>query len=75
MTYLGVAVIAIIWRGIYLLASREHQRAYEDATRQGSNLTRVFEEYTRRVVRESDGALLALRHAYQNDPQNFDVAA
>ena len=74
-TYLGVAVIAILWGGIYLLASREHERAYADAVRQGSNLTRVLEEYIRRVVRESDTALLALRRAYENDPDNFDLAA
>ncbi len=73
-TYLGVVVIAIIWGGICLLASQEHKRAYEDAVRQGGNLTRVLEEYIRRVVQESDRALLALRRAYQNDPQHFDIA-
>ena len=31
--YFGVAVIAIIWGGIYLLASQEHQSAYRDALR------------------------------------------
>ena len=48
-------------------------RAYQDAVRQGSNLTRVLEEYISRVVQQSDGALLALRRAYQKDPQNFDI--
>jgi diguanylate cyclase (GGDEF)-like protein/PAS domain S-box-containing protein len=74
-TYLGVVVIAIIWGGIYLLASQEHGRAYEDAVRQGSNLTRVLEEYIRRVVHESDRALLALRRSYLKDPQHFNIAA
>jgi hypothetical protein len=74
-TYLGVAVIAIVWGGIYLLASREHDRAYQDAVRQGSNLTRMLEEYIRRIVRESDSSLLALRRAFESDPDNFDVAA
>lgn len=74
-TYLGVAVIAIIWGGIYLLASREHERAYQDSVRQGSNLTRVLEEYIRRIFCESDSELLALRRAYQSDPENFDIAA
>jgi len=41
-TYLGVVVIAIIWGGIYLLASQEHERAYQDAVRQGGNLARVL---------------------------------
>lgn len=74
-TYLGVAVIAIVWGGIYLLASREHERAYQDSVRQGSNLTRVLEEYIRRIFCESDSELLALRRAYQSDPENFDIAA
>jgi len=72
-TYLGVAVIAVIWGGIYLLAGQEHDRAYQEAVRQGGNLNRVLEEYVRRVVEETDDALLALRRAYQADPQHFDV--
>ena len=73
-TYLGVAVIAIVWGGIYLLTCQAHERAYQDAVRQGSNLTRVLEEYIRRVVQSSDSALLALRAAYQDDPPHFDIA-
>jgi diguanylate cyclase (GGDEF)-like protein/PAS domain S-box-containing protein len=72
-TYLGVAVLAVIWGGIYLLASQEHERAYQDAVRQGANLNRVLEEYIRRVVEETDDALLSLRRAYQSDPQDFDI--
>src|ERR1700761_1557496 len=74
-TYLGVAVVAIIWGGIYLLASEQHERAYQDAVRQGSNLTRVLEEYVRRVVQQCDQDLQALRRAYERDPEHFDIAA
>ncbi|MGA8077458.1 MAG: EAL domain-containing protein [Xanthobacteraceae bacterium] len=74
-TYLGVAVIAILWVGIYLLASQEHESANQDAVRQSGNISRVLEEYIRRVVRESDSALLELRRDYQRDPQHFDLAA
>jgi diguanylate cyclase (GGDEF)-like protein/PAS domain S-box-containing protein len=72
-TYLGVAVLALIWAGIYLLAGQEHDRAYQDAVRQGGNLNRVLEEYVRRVVEENDDALLALRRGYQGDSQHFDI--
>jgi diguanylate cyclase (GGDEF)-like protein/PAS domain S-box-containing protein len=72
-TYLAVAVLAVIWGGIYLLAAQEHERAYQDAVRQDGNLNRLLEEYVRRVVEETDDALLSLRHAYQSDPRNFDV--
>jgi diguanylate cyclase (GGDEF)-like protein/PAS domain S-box-containing protein len=72
---LAVVVIAIIWGGIYLLAGEERERAYQDAVRQGSNLTRVLEEYINRVVQQTDSALRALRRVYQRDPQNFDIAS
>ena len=74
-TYLGLVVIAIIWGGIYLLSSEQRQLAYEDALRQGSNLARVLEEYIRRVVQESDNALLALRQDYQRSPAEFRSCA
>jgi diguanylate cyclase (GGDEF)-like protein/PAS domain S-box-containing protein len=72
-TYLGVAVLAVLWGGIYLLAGQEHERAYQDAVRQDGNLNRLLEEYVRRVVEETDDALLSLRHAYQSDPEHFDI--
>jgi PAS domain S-box-containing protein len=74
-TYLGVAVIVLIWGGIWLLASQEHERAYQEKVRQGGNLTRVLEEYVRRVAQQSDRALLTLRRDYQQDPQHFDIAS
>jgi diguanylate cyclase (GGDEF)-like protein/PAS domain S-box-containing protein len=74
-TYLGVVVIVIIWGGIYLLASQEHESAYQDAVRQSGNIARVLEEYIRRIVQESDSTLLELRRDYQRDPQHFDLAA
>lgn len=73
-TYLGVAVIIIIWGGIYLLASQEHESAYQDAVRQGGNLAVVLEQYFKRVVKQSDSSLLELRRAYQRHPENFDIA-
>lgn len=73
-TYLGVAVIAFIWGGIYLLATQEHQRAYRDAVRQGSNLTRLIEEFVRRVGQQTDSALLSLRRQYEKDPLHFDIS-
>jgi diguanylate cyclase (GGDEF)-like protein/PAS domain S-box-containing protein len=74
-TYLGVAVLAIIWGGIYLLTHEAHEYAYQAAVRQGDNLTRVLEEYIKRVIQETDSGLLALRRAYLKDPQHFNVAS
>jgi len=72
-TYLGVAVISIIWGGIYLLDHQERERDYQAAVRQGSNLTRVLDQYFTRVVEEADGALQTLRRSYQEDPRRFDI--
>jgi PAS domain S-box-containing protein len=73
-TYLGMAVIFIVWCVVIYLTYEEHQRAYEDGVRQGSNLARIFQEYISRVVGGADTTLKALRESYQRDPQHFDIA-
>jgi len=73
-TCLGVALIGAIWAGVFLLANSAHQRAYEEGLRQGSNLTRIFEEYISRVVQSTDSQLQFLRKLYEQDPANFDFA-
>ena len=73
-TYLGVAMIVAIWGGIHFLADEANDRAYEDGLRQGSNLTRVLEEYISRVIRATDNELLVLRKLYQQDATHFDFA-
>jgi diguanylate cyclase (GGDEF)-like protein len=73
-TCLGVVLIGAIWGGVFLLANAAHQRAYEEGLRQGSNLTRIFEEYISRVVQSSDSQLQFLRKLYKQDPANFDFA-
>src|SRR5215467_1129434 len=73
-TYLGVAVIAIVWCGVLYLVHEEHGRAYDDAVRQGSNLARIFEGHIGRAIGGADSTLLALRELYRRDPQHFDIA-
>src|SRR5215469_5242305 len=72
-TYLGVVVVIGIWCGALLLARMEHQRAYDDGIRQGTNLARIFKEYIARVVGGADSVLLTLREAYEHDPKRFDI--
>lgn len=74
-TYLGVVVIVAIWGGIFVLAHAERERANEEGLRQGSNLTRVFEEYISRVIEGTDSQLLLLRKVYEHDPVHFDFAS
>jgi diguanylate cyclase (GGDEF)-like protein len=67
-------MIAAIWGGVYLLTIEANDRAYEDGLRQGSNLTRVFEEYISRVIRGTDNELLVLRKLYEEDAETFNIA-
>ena len=73
-TYLGVAVIATIWCGVFFLTTQEHERAYEDIIRQGNNLARVFEEYISRVIGGADSVLLTLRETYKQNSSTLDIA-
>ena len=73
-TYLGVAVIASIWCGVFFLTHEEHERAYQEGVRQGSNLARVFEEYIGRAIGGADSVLLTLRDSYEHDPSHFELA-
>ena len=73
-TYLGLAMIAAIWGGVSLLTIEANDRAYEDGLRQGSNLTRVFEEYISRVIKGTDGELLVLRNLYEDSAERFNLA-
>jgi len=74
-TYFGLAVIVVIWSGVFFLGRQEHARAYDEAVRQGNNLTLVLEEYVQRVILQSDNVLLALRRDYQRDPEHFDLVS
>jgi diguanylate cyclase (GGDEF)-like protein/PAS domain S-box-containing protein len=72
-TYLGLAVIVVIWSGVFLLGEQEHRRAFDEAVRQGNNLTSVLEEYVQRIVLQSDNVLLAMRRDYLRNPKDFDL--
>jgi diguanylate cyclase (GGDEF)-like protein/PAS domain S-box-containing protein len=74
-TYLGIFMIFAIWSGIFLLANEERERAKNEGQRQGSNLTRLLEEYISRVIKETDSQLLLLRKLYEQDPAHFNFAS
>ena len=73
-TYLGAAMLVVVWSGVIFLANGEREQAYEQGLLQGRNLTRVFEEYIARVIRGTDSALLTLRELYENDPAQFNLS-
>ncbi len=73
MPMFGVAIIGIFWIGLAYLLSVERSKTLDDAIAQGSNLSRLLEENTIRLFKSVDRALLLLRHAYEKNPDNFDL--
>lgn len=75
VTYLGAAMIAVVWIALFFAAGDKRQAAYEDALRDGTNLARVFAEYISRTIKSTDNALIFLRRIHQGDPKGIDLKA
>ena len=72
-TFLGVAMIGLIWAGLAFHLSKEKDSALESAKQNSGNLVRVFEEHVIRVVEQANKALLSLRARYEKSPEQFDI--
>jgi signal transduction histidine kinase/ActR/RegA family two-component response regulator/HPt (histidine-containing phosphotransfer) domain-containing protein len=72
-TLLGAATILAGWVGIFVVLSIEYEKTLEDETRDLTNLTSLFEDYTTRIVQNVDQALLLVREAYETDARHFDL--
>ena len=66
-------MIVLIWGGVVFLSGAERDRAYETSSRQGDNLTRIFEAYISQIFKGTDSALLALRNSYERTLRDFDL--
>jgi diguanylate cyclase (GGDEF)-like protein len=73
VTYLGIAMLAIIGAGLAHLLAQDRERGDRDARREAENLVRVFEQSIARAFRSADTSLRQLRRAYQSDPQNTNL--
>src|SRR5690349_15504302 len=74
-TYLGLALLVVIGVALALLVDQENRSAYHAALIKSEADARVFEEFIARTIKSADDKLLLLRRAYQQDPDNFDLAA
>ena len=74
-TWLGLAMIALIWGSVAYHLDVERMRARQAAVQNTGNLARSFEEYTVRSIKEVDKSLLLLRTAFEKNPEEFDLAA
>jgi diguanylate cyclase (GGDEF)-like protein len=73
-TFLGVAMIGIIWLGATFHLTTERQIFQEAAIQNSGNLARAFEEHLVRSIKEVDRVLLLLRENYEKNPAVFDFA-
>jgi diguanylate cyclase (GGDEF)-like protein len=64
VTWFGLALIAMIWFGIWFQIHSEFQIARDSADQKLQNYSRVFDEHIVRTVRELDKALLIARRRY-----------
>ena len=69
----GLAVITICWIGLAYQLSVENTKALNDAIERGSNFARLFEATTTRLIKGIDQNLLALRLAFEENPERFEL--
>ena len=74
-TYLGLAMIALVWLGLDFHFQAELTTVQADAVHNASNLSRAFEEHLVRALKDADHTLQIVRNAYEKQPNTFDLAA
>jgi diguanylate cyclase (GGDEF)-like protein len=73
-TYLGLAMIGLIWLGLDFHLQSERATVQEDALQNAANLSRAFEEHLVRTLKDADHSLQIVRNAYERNPRVFDLA-
>jgi diguanylate cyclase (GGDEF)-like protein len=74
-SYLGLAMIALVWLGLNFHLKAELTTVQADAVQNASNLSRAFEEHLVRTLKDADHTLQIVRNAYEKRPDTFDLAA
>lgn len=72
-TMFSCAVVVISWIGVSYQLSAEYARALDSAVARGDGSIRLFEQTTVSLFKSVDRTLLFMRHAYEADPQHFDI--
>ena len=73
-TYLGLAMIALVWLGLDFHLKSELATVQNDAIQNAGNLSRAFEEHLVRTLKDADRTLRIVRNAYERSPAGFDLA-
>jgi len=72
-TYLGLAMIVLVWVGFDFHTKAELATVQQDAIQHASNLSRAFEEHLIATLSDVDHTLQVVRGAYQRNPEKFDL--
>ena len=68
---MAAAAIVVVSFLVVVLIQGLRQQAVEAASGEFQNLARVFDEHVSRTVKLNDQYMLALRGAYETDPEHF----
>jgi hypothetical protein len=63
-TYLGLAMIALVWLGLDFHLKAELATVQNAAIQNAGNLSRAFEEHLARTLKDADHTLQIARNAY-----------
>jgi diguanylate cyclase (GGDEF)-like protein len=69
---LGIAMIAMLWSGIYLKYHDQSASDYQEAVRTTSNLGLLFEEHVQRAIGEAGKSLYYMRRAVEKRTSDDD---
>ncbi len=72
-TFLGLAMIALVWLGLDFHLKAELATVQSDAIQNAGNLSRAFEEHLVRTLKDADHTLQIVRNAYARNPTTFNL--
>jgi signal transduction histidine kinase len=74
VTYLGIAMLALIYGAVAMLIISDRSAAYHDAVRQGANLVHLFDQSYSHIFKSVDSTLLFLRRSYAQNSAAFKLS-
>ncbi|MCV0370151.1 MULTISPECIES: EAL domain-containing protein [Filomicrobium] len=72
-TFLGLAMVAVIWGGLVMRDYEASSSAYAETRRIQDNIIRLFEENVLRSIKEVDKSVLYMRRVIENNYSSVDL--
>ena len=72
-TFLGIAMVAVIWSGLVMRDFEASSSAYAETRRIQDNIIRLFEENVLRSIKEVDKSVLYMRRVIENNYGSVDL--